>query len=89
MQNHHGGIYQAGNWIYTGKSGATTLWFHRGKWRHTRSVAGYQKNGKKRTPNYQRLPKKNAPGKHRYFYPLDRKMRRTLEEMRRPAPKKE
>jgi hypothetical protein len=37
-EGHHGGIYQATNWIYTGKSAITTEYFYNGDWRHKTDV---------------------------------------------------
>lgn len=37
-QDHHGGVYQAGNWIYTGTSGETTEYLVEGEWKHVKSM---------------------------------------------------
>lgn len=69
-EGHHGGIYQAGNWIYTGQSNPVTEYLIEGRWRHTRGAWNdpRRKNAKSRI----------SPGKHRYVYPLDKQMRRRL-----------
>jgi hypothetical protein len=36
--DHHGGIYQAGNWIYTGASGETIEYLVDGDWKHVKSM---------------------------------------------------
>jgi hypothetical protein len=87
FQNHHGGIYQAMNWIYTGRSGASIEYFVKGKWYHGRdfsssdwsSVSGIDKS---------KLEKREKPGKHRYLFPLDDAMRKQIEPLRKPYPKR-
>lgn len=37
-KGHHGGIYQAAGWIYTGTSGETIEYFVGGKWKHVKSM---------------------------------------------------
>lgn len=87
-QNHHGGIYQAGNWIYDGESGAEYQFFHEGRWKHRREVTSGAFGRKGGVPNYNQLPKRLTPGKHRYLYPLDRAMRRQIEPLAKPYPKR-
>lgn len=80
-QGHHGGIYQAGNWLYTGKSAATVEYFFNGDWRHVTDV-------------YKRLPpekvrglrKREKPGKYRYVMPFDDEVRKKLKAL--PYPKR-
>jgi hypothetical protein len=80
-QNHHGGIYQAMNWVYSGMTKPDKEYFVRGKWVHHRqgnsllgSVAG--------------LPSRPSSQKHKYLYPLDRAMRRQIEPLAKPYPKR-
>lgn len=93
-QNHHGGIYQATNWIYTGQSEPYDKFRDAsGRVWHPRQVSatGY----KKQYGEYRRVPKISecervrVQGKHRYLYPLDRAMRRQIEPLRKPYPKRE
>ena len=88
-EGHHGGIYQAGNWIYTGTSGATQMIHLNGRAQHVRTVgARYKTNIDWLRQNVD--PNAHitiAPPKHRYLMPLDRALRRRLEKRRRPAPK--
>lgn len=78
---HHGGIYQAGGWLYTGKTEDTGEFIVKGKQMHARSVHA---KGWKQTEAWLREhidPSARAikvPGKHRYLMPLDRGMRRGL-----------
>ena len=75
--NHHGGIYQAGNWLYTGRCSPSTEVFHKRKWiKRVDSTRGH--TGEKRI----------VPGKHRYLMPLDEAMRKQIEPLRKPYPKR-
>lgn len=38
FRGHHGGIYQAAGWIYTGQSGETIEYLVSGKWKHVKSM---------------------------------------------------
>lgn len=78
-QGHHGGVYQANNWIYTGTSGQTTEVFIDGRWRHMRG-AFYKMN--KDTPT------RSVPGKHRYIMPLDKDMEAFIIGLSKPYPKR-
>jgi hypothetical protein len=77
-EGHKGGIYQAGNWIYTGISNPVTEYFIDGRWRHVRGVYHY--------PERKTAPVRTAPGKYRYIYPLDKATRRKVEKLRLPYP---
>ncbi|MFV8916529.1 protein Mom [Serratia fonticola] len=92
-QNHHGGIYQATNWIYEGLVGAGTLgaFIVKGKKVHPRSVAA---KGVKQSidavrqhldPNAQEF---KTSGKHKYLMPLDKKMKKILIARHKPYPKR-
>lgn len=80
-QGHHGGIYQAGNWIYTGPSGKAIKVFYNGKWSHKKTVddAGVDQS---------KLKKKIVQGKHRYLMPLDDEMRKRILPLAKPYPKR-
>ena len=82
-EGHHGGIYQATNWIYTGMSLAVRQYFYNGDWRHATDVC-------KRLTRAQRsgLQRRIKPGKHRYVMPLDREMRKLVEASRKEYPKR-
>lgn len=79
-KNHHGGIYQAGNWIYTGMSPDTRKYFQNGKWKHCRTAGNNQ--------SVKGLLSKVTPGKHRYLMPLDDEMKKQIEPLRNPYPKR-
>lgn len=93
---HHGGIYQAGNWIYLGPSLVGDEWLIHGQRVHNRSISVRTakipvRPGETRLqyvrrtcdPNAEKI--KPAP-KHRYVYPLDRAMRRQIKPLAKPYP---
>ena len=90
-QQHLGIIYQAGNWIYTGRSAITNMWNIKGQRMHQRSVGA-----KYGTCNVEALKKKfpkltvyRAEGKYRYLMPLDKKMRKEIIKISLPYPHRE
>ena len=91
-QGHHGGIYQAGNWLYTGQSLPVDEYYVNGRWRHKKGVwyqlrdAGYNGLNLPPNPGGPTVPSRRAPGKHRYLYPLDRAMRRQIADLALPYP---
>lgn len=92
-QNHHGGIYQATNWIYDGKHGAGSVsaFIIKGKKTHRKSVNSM---GVKQTIDAVRKElDPNATifytkGKHRYLMPLDKKIAKQLQCRMQPYPKR-
>ena len=80
-QGHHGGIYQACNWAYTGLSGKAIKVFYKGKWAHKKTVddAGI---------NQDNLAKKIVQGKHRYLMPLNQEMDARIKPLHKPYPKR-
>ena len=88
-EEHHGGIYQAGGWIYTGTSGSELKFFHAGRWKHRREVVSKVCFGKsKKQIDYKSLPQKLTSGKYRYLMPLDNDMRKQIEPLSKPYPKR-
>jgi len=90
-QGHHGGIYQAGNWIYNGQGDPAKFYMIRGKLTHPRSIGakGLVQNihgARKLDPNATVV---NVPGKHRYLMPLDPKMRAQIAPLAKPYPKRD
>lgn len=99
-EGHHGGIYQAGNWIYTGTAGPARFFRIHGKLVHERSLSvsfGFTK----RPGEHRKIPRNvewlranmdpraeevTVQGKHRYLYPLDRAMRRQITPLAKPYP---
>ena len=89
-QGHHGGIYQAGGWIYVGESVSSFVRVH-GRVRHRRSL-----NSTFGTSRIDYLRKHVDPNteqvinavKYKYLMPLDDEMRRAIEPLRKPYPKR-
>lgn len=85
---HHGGIYQAGNWVYVGVRAASSVRLF-GKVRHARSIVakyGHCTMDRLRAEVDPRAEwVKDAP-KHKYLYPLDRAMRRKIAPLAQPYP---
>ena len=85
-QNHHGGIYQASNWVYVGESrGTEMLKMPSGQLLHRRSA--FDKYG---TNSAERLGGElvQALEKHKYLYPLTPEMQGKIEPLRKPYPKR-
>jgi hypothetical protein len=92
---HAGGIYKAGNWIYTGMSARSDEWIIKGRRTHSRAVSLMLKKvpatppgrldriQRYIDPHAQRL---RSSSKHRYLYPLDRAMRRQVQRLALPYP---
>ena len=85
--NHHGGIYQGGNWFYLGKSSNGFEWRLNGKRLNKRAYTGHN-FGRARLEVPNGAEKVNIPGKHRYLMPLDDQMRKQIEPLRKPYPKR-
>lgn len=90
-QNHHGGIYQAMNWIYCGESLAHRFKIN-GELMHPRSVGAKYGYGGQSIPWLKKNVDANAekvmvPGKHRYLYPLNKQMRRKIAKLAEPYPR--
>lgn len=86
-QGHHGGIYQAGNWIYSGQTPKKFDYFMDGIKLQRRSYTG--KNfGKPKMRIPARAKMAVSPPKHRYLYPLDAEMKKQIEPLRKPYPKR-
>jgi len=88
---HHGGIYQAGGWIYTGGS-ETHAYRVRGvlvhpKTLHTRYGTGGQSLPWLREHVDPKAERVTSGFKHRYLMPLDAQTRRTVEPLSKPFPK--
>ena len=92
-EHHHlGGIYQAGNWIYTGLTQSSDEYLLNGRRLHGRTLR-HQKPSHLTThqaaflldPHYSVV---KGSRKHRYLYPLDDAMRRQLSVFALPYPKR-
>lgn len=90
-QGHHGGVYQATNWIYSGRSKAQCELIINGKAVHKRSA--FSKYG---TSSPKMIMKKanvsaqygSLKWKHTYLMPLDEAMRAQILPLSKPYPKR-
>lgn len=86
-EGHHGGIYQAGNWIYCGTSASNYEWRLNGRRLNKRAYTGHNfGNAKLAVPVG--AAKVALPGKHRYLMPLDNEMRERIMPLAKPYPKR-
>ena len=89
---HHGGIYQAGNWVYSGDTAPGVEYRDRnGKRWHSRQLSkdGVRKQFgvPRKAPKVSDMTAVKTPGKHRYLMPLDRAMRRQVQSLARDYPR--
>lgn len=83
-QGHAGGIYQAGNWIYTGRTNEADEYIYRGKRWHGRAFRSSHK-GMEHHPEVTIV---KGASKHRYLMPLDDDMRSRVACLAKPYPKR-
>jgi hypothetical protein len=89
---HHGGIYQATNWLYVGLTHREAMLRVRGRAAHGRTVSsrfGTRALGWVREhvdPHAERIV---VPAKHKYLYPFDPGLRAQLLPLVQPYPKRE
>lgn len=86
-QGHHGGIYQAGNWLYAGCTSKKVDYWVGDRKLQRRAYTG-QNFGKGRLPLPSGAVMRESPPKHRYLMPLDPEMRARIEPLRKPYPKR-
>lgn len=91
-KGHHGGIYQASNWIYCGLSSPSVEYWKNGKrWHHRLlSEKGFKIlfGQKRKVPKPSECKKIKVPGKHRYLLPLDNEIRKRILPLAKPYPKR-
>lgn len=97
-QGHHGGVYQAGNWRYLGKTGIPDEYIVCGNRIHGRSARAKRTSaGQKGSahPNVLAWLRDSVDpdarqiwgtSKHRYVWPLDRRMRKQIAPLALPYP---
>ena len=78
-QGHHGGIYQATNWIYCGFINQASTAEYKGKVAHKRTFDAAGIKGYTLQP---------AKPKHKYLMPLDAAMREQIAHLAKPYPKR-
>ena len=95
-QGHKGGIYQATNWIYEGKTKGERYFIVNGKKTHTKSIHSKFKSKYKDYSCSLKWIRKNVDknateyitvGKHKYLMPLNKKMRKKIKGLHKPYPK--
>lgn len=90
-QGHHGGIYQAGNWVYSGRSQAQKELIIGGVFTHKRSA-----HAKYGTASPQKIAEMSGlkvewaelEWKHIYLMPLDKEMKARILPLSKPYPKR-
>jgi hypothetical protein len=89
-EGHHGGIYQANGWQYTGTSPQSFEWVLNGKRLNRRAYTGQQFGGGKSSVAGipKRAIKRKVQGKHRYLMPLDKEMKKQILPLAKPYPKR-
>jgi hypothetical protein len=90
-QGHHGGIYQAGGWLYAGQTDADRVYVVHGRRRHPKSVhsLGWTQSAVWLQANVDPSARmERAPGKHRYLLALDNETRERIAPMALPYPKR-
>jgi len=85
-QGHHGGIYQATNWIYEGVKTGEVYFKINGKTLHKKQVHSlYKTNIVAKIPSCEVV---KASDKHKYLMPLNKKLRKKILKLSKPYPKK-
>jgi hypothetical protein len=90
-EGHHGGVYQAMGWIYTGKSRPQKALLVNGKPLHKRTAFS-----KWKTNSIDRIKELSSfdvrygdeESKHSYYLPLDNEMREQIAKLAKPYPKR-
>jgi len=85
---HHGGIYQASGWMYSGRSEPVTSYRLAGVTLMRRAYTGHNFGQPKLALPAHAIAFK-SPGKHRYVMPLDAEMRARIAPFAKPYPKRE
>ena len=92
-ENHHGGIYQATNWIYSGKSAKSLKYIDKqGREWHSRQVSekgfNIQQGNIRKTVKPSECKKIECEGKHRYLFPLTEDIKNKISKLAKPYPKR-
>jgi len=91
-QGHHGGVYQAGNWIYTGTTTKSKEYWHNNKRLHSRQVSekgwNIQQGQKRKTIKPSQCKIVITEGKHRYLMPLNEEMKIKVSKLAQKYPKR-
>lgn len=84
-QGHHGGVYQAGNWLYVGSMKGVPSLRYKGKVWHAKALRTSYPSLKHSDPAVEKIP---AGDKHKYLMPLDAEMRAAVAHLAKPYPKR-
>jgi hypothetical protein len=91
-EGHHGGIYQAGGWVYAGTTHPKTEYLLKGKRATDRQISQMVKETRiRRAEMVSRgilIPLPTTP-KHRYLMPLDDEIRARVLPLSKPYPKRQ
>lgn len=83
-QGHHGGVYQASGWIYSGRSQTSDEYIYKGKRWQGRSF----RNSFKGMENHPDVKIVKGSSKLRYLMPLDENMKKVITKLAKPYPKR-
>ena len=93
-ENHHGGVYQASNFVYTGESEPGRMFRHKatGRVLHNRAVSanGYRSHfgHVRKVPRTDECEIIGRTKKHRYLLPLTSEMKTLAAKLSKPYPKR-
>jgi len=85
-QGHHGGIYQATNWVYDGLTNSADEYIYGGKKWHGRAFRKSHGSHLKYIEKGLKIVK--GAQKHRYLMPLDKGIKSNIECLSKPYPKR-
>lgn len=94
VRGHVGSIYQAGNWVYVGETSRSKTYIGKdGREYHERVVSPTRRKKQygRYVPCFSPSDMSSIrvnPGKHKYLMPLDDAMRKQIEPLRKPYPKR-
>ena len=88
QEGHHGGIYQATNWIYSGKCADSYEYRLNGKRLNKRAYTGRQFGTGKRATVPAEAIRVATIGKHRYLFALESGTQKKIVTLSRPYPKR-
>ena len=89
-QGHHGGIYQACNWVYNGTTPKARFYMINGKLTHPRTLGnvGLTQNIQGARTLDRKAETVEVQGKYRYLMPLDKEMKEQIAILAKPYPKR-
>jgi hypothetical protein len=86
-EGHHGGIYQAMNWLYVGTTDPGSVLIDKnGQKVHNRTVNRAKKKGFSTQEKHEKLTRKKTPGKHKYAFPFSERIKQKVEAVCKPYP---